>query len=77
MEDKHIVHHIKELVDEEEKLLLKPTFSDEERNRLHLIQTELDQYYDLLNQRRAKREAGDDPSEAKLRAKDIVEHYRQ
>jgi hypothetical protein len=77
MEDKHIIHHIKALIDEEEHLYLQDTITDGERNRLHLIQTELDQYYDLLRQRRAKRDAGDDPSEAKLRSKYTVEHYKQ
>jgi hypothetical protein len=77
MEDKNIIHHIKNLVDEEENLLLKNSITDSERNRLHLIKTELDQYYDLLNQRRAQREFGGNPDSAKLRPKDIVENYRQ
>lgn len=77
MEDKHIVHHIKSLIDEEDMLYRKSSITDDERNRLHLIQSELDQYYDLLRQRRAEREFGGDPGASELRPKDIVEHYRQ
>ena len=77
MEDTHIVHHIKSLVDEEDRLLLKDSITEEERQKLHLIKTELDQYYDLLRQRKAAREFGSDPRDAKLRPKNVVEHYRQ
>jgi hypothetical protein len=77
MEDKHIIRHIEDLVHEEEHLYGKDLLTNEEISRLHLIKTELDQYWDLLRQRRGKREAGDDPSEAQIRPKDIVENYKQ
>jgi hypothetical protein len=35
----------------------------------------LDQYWDLLRQRRAFRDAGEDPERAKMRSKDTIEHY--
>ena len=37
--------------------------------------TELDQYWDLLRQRRARREFGFDPSEAHARDADVVKKY--
>ena len=77
MEDKHIIHHISSLIEEEEHMYAKDVLSDEEISRLHLIQTELDQYWDLLRQRRSKRDAGDDPSDAKLRPAGVVERYLQ
>ncbi|HEY2869000.1 MAG TPA: DUF2630 family protein, partial [Gaiellales bacterium] len=45
--------------------------------RLEEIRVSLDRCWDLLRQRRAKREFGLDPDEAKARSADTVEHYRQ
>ena len=45
--------------------------------RLEEIRVSLDRCWDLLRQRRAKREFGLDPDEAKSRSADTVEHYRQ
>ena len=45
--------------------------------RLEDIEVMLDQCWDLLRQRRAKREYGDDPDEAHVRSADVVEHYQQ
>ena len=50
---------------------------DAERNRLEEIRVQLDQYYDLLHQRAARRNAGLDPNEAELRPPEIVESYEQ
>jgi hypothetical protein len=47
------------------------------RKRLAAIEVELDQCWDLLRQRRAKREFGDNPDEASVRPPDIVENYEQ
>ena len=41
------------------------------------VELEIDQYFDLLRQRRALRNAGKDPDEAKLRKRKTVEHYEQ
>ncbi|HYX23556.1 MAG TPA: DUF2630 family protein, partial [Thermoanaerobaculia bacterium] len=41
------------------------------------IQVELDQCWDLLRQRRARREFGEDPEQAKVRDPEIVERYEQ
>jgi hypothetical protein len=42
---------------------------------LDAVQVQLDRYYDLLRQRRAKREFGQDPNSAKMRSGDTVESY--
>jgi hypothetical protein len=41
------------------------------------IQVQLDQSYDLLHQREARRAAGLDPSEASVRPANTVEGYEQ
>jgi hypothetical protein len=48
-----------------------------ERAQLDQIESELDQCWDLLNQRRALREFGMDPSNARVRDDDTVEGYQQ
>ncbi|AQT81638.1 hypothetical protein B1R94_23860 [Mycolicibacterium litorale] len=47
----------------------------EEQERLRAIETELDQCWDLLRQRRALRETGGDPRDASVRPGDEVEGY--
>jgi hypothetical protein len=49
--------------------------ASEEHERLRRIETELDQCWDLLRQRRALRETGGDPREATVRPPDEVEGY--
>ena len=73
--DKAITHHITELVTEEQDLRSSTDLSTEDRERLNEIQVELDQCYDLLRQRRAKREYGENPDEAHVRSEETVEHY--
>jgi len=70
-----LMTHIQELVAEEHRLLDKGTLDAAEDQRLHKIQVELDQYWDLLRQRRALRETGRDPRDAHLRPPDVVEKY--
>ena len=41
------------------------------------LEVALDQCWDLLRQRRARREFGEDPSTAEVRPPDVVEQYRQ
>jgi hypothetical protein len=41
------------------------------------VNVALDRYWDLLRQRRARRDAGQDPAAAQIRSADTVEHYRQ
>jgi hypothetical protein len=49
--------------------------STTERERLTELERELDQCWDLLRQRRAKLEAGEDPGQARVRPADQVERY--
>jgi len=50
---------------------------EEDRLRLAEVEVLLDQAWDLLRQRRARREAGQDPDAASPRDVDTVENYRQ
>jgi hypothetical protein len=47
-----------------------------ERDRLAALERELDQCWDLLRQRRALSEAGEDPGGARVRPSSTVEGYR-
>jgi hypothetical protein len=77
MNDRSVLTHIEELMEEERKLLAATGLNDTEEHRLHEIGVELDQYWDLLRQRRALRDAGDNPDKAELRPPGIVENYEQ
>ena len=74
-----IQHRIKSLIDEEHQLRAgvqdRKISAEEENDRLGRIEVELDQCWDLLRQRRAKREFGEDPGEAQVRDPKIVEGY--
>jgi hypothetical protein len=73
--DKNVLRHIEELTGEEHRLYEKGDLNDAERDRLRAIGVALDQYWDLLRQRRAKREFGADPDEAEMRPARTVEGY--
>ncbi|MCX2483830.1 DUF2630 family protein [Pedobacter sp. MR2016-24] len=75
MEDNQILNHIKSLTENEEKLWSKENLSDEEVKKLHQMKLELDQYWDLLRQRRALRNAGENPNQAEARDSDTIENY--
>jgi hypothetical protein len=75
MSDEDILDRIRTLV-EEEHALRDPGVAVEDK-RLAQLEETLDQCWDLLRQRRAKREFGEDASSAKARDVDTVEHYRQ
>ena len=80
MNDAQIREHIETLVTEEHRLLEhgdRGTLTAEDRSRLDAIAVQLDQFWDLLRQRRARRDAGQDPDVAHLRSEETVEHYRQ
>jgi hypothetical protein len=49
----------------------------EEQTELEALQVRLDQLWDLLRQRRARRAAGEDPADASVRDEDTVEGYEQ
>jgi Protein of unknown function (DUF2630) len=75
--DKSVLGHIDQLVKEEESLYAKNALTDDDRERLDKLKVELDQCWDLLRQRRALREFGEDPDKAKPRPAKIVENYEQ
>jgi len=67
MDDKNVMQHIDKLAREEHDLFERESHgktTDADRERLRQLQTLLDQCWDLLRQRRAKREFGLDPNEA-------------
>ena len=57
--------------------LVGPFANAVDEDRLAHIEETLDQCWDLLRQRRALREFGEDPSEAQVRGEGTVEHYQQ
>lgn len=79
MDDSGILARISELVSEEHalrrRLASRDISADEEREKLRDIEVELDRAWDLLRQREAKREFGDDPDTAQERGADVVERY--
>jgi hypothetical protein len=80
MDEKSILSHISELVAEEHELRSRHVGSgldEPELERLHAIEIELDRTWDLLRQRRAKAEAGDDPDNVEERDAAEVETYLQ
>jgi hypothetical protein len=80
MDDKQIIESIDQLVEEEHQLRQRHTqdpLDEQEAARLRLVEESLDQCWDLLRQRRARREFGEDPNRAAPRDPSVVEHYRQ
>jgi hypothetical protein len=73
MADDDILARISELVAEEHHL----AGTDGAADRRQQIEEQLDQCWDLLRQRQAKREFGSDPGEAQARPIPEVEHYQQ
>jgi hypothetical protein len=81
MQDSEILGHINTLVDEEhtlrERLQRGDLTADEEHQRLRTVEEALDQCWDLLRQRRARRDVGEDPDAASSRPTGEVEGYLQ
>ena len=81
MEDEQVQNHIERLVAEEHRLLEAHSEGDglepAEHQRLEAIKVQLDRYWDLMRQRRARERAGLDPDSASLRDADTVEKYLQ
>jgi hypothetical protein len=75
--DQSVLNHINRLVKEEEHLYGKGELTGDDQGRLAELKVQLDQCWDLLRQRRALREFGDDPDKAKVRPAKIVENYEQ
>jgi hypothetical protein len=78
MDDQQIVERINELAHQEHELWESESrgeANETERERLKELQVTLDQCWDLLHQRRARRNAGMDPDEARVRDSREVEGY--
>jgi hypothetical protein len=77
MDESDILSRIHDLVDEEHKLRESSEHTEEQRARIGVLEAHLDQCWDLLRQRRAKRQYGEDPDEAAPRPEPQVEGYLQ
>jgi len=80
MDDAAIVRHINELAEEEHRLEQSKSgkgLTDDELVRIHSIETALDQCWDLLRRRRARRDVGQDPDQVSVRPAEVVEGYQQ
>jgi Protein of unknown function (DUF2630) len=75
--DAGVLGRIEALVHEEQTLYGDGNMNDRGKARLQTIQVELDRCWDLLRQRRALREFGEDPGHAKVRPASVVEKYEQ
>ena len=81
MNDKEILGHIDELIATEHDLRAKVANGElstaAERDQLRSVEEALDQCWDLLRQRRARREFGESPEDAQVRPAGEVEDYMQ
>jgi Protein of unknown function (DUF2630) len=79
MEDQSVIERINELAREEHELFEKESngqATDQDRDRMKNLEVTLDQCWDLLHQRRARRNAGLDPNQAEVRDEKTVEGYQ-
>ncbi len=80
MDDEQLVKRIDELVDEEHRLEREHAadgLAEEDKARMGDIEVRLDQAWDLLRRRRARRHAGLDPDSVDQRSGPVVEGYQQ
>ena len=80
MDDRQVMDRIGALVEEEHALERQATgggLDEDQQARLHELEVQLDQCWDLLRQRRARRNAGQDPGTAEVRPEGTVEGYLQ
>ena len=75
MDDSTILERITALVEEEHRLRAELSKPEENASRLKHLEEQLDQCWDLLRQRRAKREFGEDPETAAVRDVKTVKRY--
>jgi uncharacterized protein DUF2630 len=78
MGDQDVIGRINELAHEEHQLFEKESHgeaTDADRERLKHLEVSLDQCWDLLHQRRARKEAGMNPDDARVRDEGTVEGY--
>jgi len=80
MNDAELVERINELVEEEHRLErahVGEGLGEDDTARMRSLEVALDQCWDLLRQRRARRDAGQDPDDAAVRPPQEVENYQQ
>jgi len=80
VEDPQIHGAIDRMVAEEHELWQREAAgkaTDADRQQLEMLRVSLDQCWDLLRQRRARRDAGQNPDGAELRTPEVVERYQQ
>lgn len=80
MQDKDVLDHIEGLVNEEHRLMRKSEDgqgSADDHARMRELQVSLDRAWDLLRQRRAMRDRGENPDDAMERSTKTVEGYEQ
>jgi hypothetical protein len=77
MDENDILSRISSLVDEEHKLREGTDHTDDQRARMQQLEANLDQCWDLLRQRRAKRQYDENPDDAAARPESTVESYLQ
>jgi uncharacterized protein DUF2630 len=81
VDDKDILGHIDDLIKTEhalrQKLAAGELSNEEEHAQLSGVEASLDQFWDLLRQRRARREFGEDPAGSATRPASEVEGYLQ
>ncbi len=75
MNDETVLENIGKLVQREHALYNKGELNETEAAELRGLEVKLDQLWDLLRQRRAKEQYGQNPDEAKERAASTVEGY--
>ena len=76
MDDASVSDHIEALVAEEHRLLEHDPGTPEHRERLEAVRVELDRYWDLLRQRRAREEFGLDTDSTSLRG-ELCDVFRE
>jgi len=76
MSDDDLLARIKALVEEEHEIERSGGSADRHERRVR-VEQQLDQCWDLLRQRQARRDAGEDPGEAHARPVSEVENYLQ
>ena len=81
MDENQILEQVRSLVEQEHELRTRvqegELAPEDEQEQLRRVEQALDQCWDLLRQRRARRDAGQSPDEAVVRPVDEVEDYQQ
>jgi Protein of unknown function (DUF2630) len=78
VDDQEVIARINQLANEEHELFGKESrgeASEADQQRLKRLEVSLDQCWDLLHQRRARRDAGSNPDQASVRDEKTVEGY--